>query len=385
MHRNIRLLALFNFFTDFSLFSAILVIYFAQITGSYVLAMSLYSVTMVSSALFEVPTGIFSDYLGRKKTMIAGTICSTLAVVFYALGQNYLILFIGALFEGLQLAWYSGNNEALLYETLQDHGLKEEYDHYLGKTSAMFQVAAAIAIIMGGIVAIWSLPAVIWLSVIPKIFCLVIAFNIIEPSIRHNKSTNIYAHLGTAIKTVWSNKKLRLLTTNNTISFAISESSYQFNSAFVNTLWPIWAVGFAKVLSSLGAAASYWFSGKLIKKYGALKLLLIDKVYSRVTDVISLLMANVFSPILMSSSSLLFGVTEVAKSKLMQTEFTDGERATMGSLTSFMGSLAFGVFAIFLGFLADKFGSTHALLIANCLSAPTILINWHLLKNEKDS
>ena len=82
MHKNIKLLALFNFFTDFHLFSAILIIYFAQVTGSYALGMSLFSVAMVSSALFEVPTGVFSDYIGRKKTMILGAMCAVLSITF---------------------------------------------------------------------------------------------------------------------------------------------------------------------------------------------------------------------------------------------------------------------------------------------------------------
>lgn len=384
MHRNIRLLALFNFFTDFSLFSAILVIYFTQITGSYVLAMSLYSITMVSSAIFEVPTGIFSDYIGRKKTMILGALCATLSIIFYAIGTNYLTLIIGALFEGLQRAWYSGNNEAILYETLADHNRQEDYDHYLGKTSAMFQVAAGVAVIIGGIIAIWSFTTVLWVSVLAPLSCLIIACNLIEPTSRQRQSTNIYTHLGTAIKTVWSNKKLRLLTINNAVSYAISESGFQFRSAFVNTLWPIWAVGFARVLPNIGATISFWFSGKVIKKYGAIKLLFISNIYGKVVNIISLIMANIFSPILMSTSSLFYGITEVGNSVLMQNEFSDQQRATLGSLTSFVGSLTFGFFAIFLGYLADKFGPANALLISTVISLPTIWINWHLLKNEKE-
>jgi len=384
VQKNIRLLALFNFFTDFSLSGAILVIYFARITGSYVLAMSLYSVVMISSALLEVPTGVFSDYLGRKKTMIMGAACSTLAVMFYAIGENYTILFIGALFEGLQRAWYSGNNEALLYETLADHDQKENYDHYLGKTSAMFQVAAAIAVVIGGIIATWSFAAVMWLSVIPQLICLIIAFKIIEPTVRSRRTTNIYTHLSQAIKTVWSNRKLRLLTISNAIGFAIGEAGFQFRSAFVNQLWPIWAVGFSRVLPNIGAAISYWFSGKIIKKYGALKLLLIGRIYSKTIDVFSLAIANVFSPILMSSTSFFYGIGEVANSKVMQQEFNDEQRATLGSITSFAGNIAFGIFAIFLGYLADTFGPTTALLIATIISLPNVLISWSLFKNHTD-
>src|SRR3989344_964520 len=210
MHKNIKLLALFNFFTDFHLFSAILIIYFAQVTGSYALGMSLFSVAMVSSALFEVPTGVFSDYMGRKKTMVMGAVCAVLAIAFYAIGVNYWILFIGALFEGLQRAWYSGNNDALLYETLSNSNSKDDYDHYLGKTSAMFQVAAAVGIIVGGFIAVWSFPLVMWLSVVPQVICLIISLLIIEPVRNSNQSSNIYTHLITAAKKIWMNKPINL-------------------------------------------------------------------------------------------------------------------------------------------------------------------------------
>ncbi len=234
VHKNIRLLALFNFFTDFHLFSAILIIYFAKVTGSYALGMSLFSVAMVSSALFEIPTGIFSDYIGRKKTMMLGALRSVLAIVFYAIGMNYSFLFLGALFEGLQRAWYSGNNQALLYETLSNAGRKDDYDHYLRKTSAMFQIVVAVGIIIGGFIAVWSFSLVMWLSVIPQMICFIISLLIVEPSRHSNQSANIYSHLVTAIKKMWSDKKLRLLSINSVMRFAVGESTYQFRAAFVN-------------------------------------------------------------------------------------------------------------------------------------------------------
>jgi MFS family permease len=384
MHKNIRLLALFNFFTDFHLFGAILIIYFAQVTGLYALGMSLFSVAMVSSALFEVPTGIFSDYIGRKKTMVLGAVCAVLSITFYAIGMNYWILFIGALFEGLQRAWYSGNNDALLYETLSNSNRKDEYDHYLGKTSAMFQVAAAIGIIVGGFIAVYSFPLVMWLSVFPQVICLIISFLIVEPVKHNTQSSNIYDHLITASKRIWTNRKLRLLSTNSIIGFAVGESTYQFRAAFVNTLWPLWAVGFSKVLSSLGAAISYWYSGKLIRKIGAFRLLLVSNIYGKVVNISSVAFATVVSPVLLSSTSLFYGATGVANSKLMQKEFTDEQRATLGSVNSFMGNLAFGIFAVILGIFADKFGPTKALLFAYIFSLPTLFINWKLFKDNKN-
>ena len=59
LHKNIKILTWFNFFTDFLLYAPVAIIYFERITGSYALGMSIFSIIMIGSALFEVPTGIF--------------------------------------------------------------------------------------------------------------------------------------------------------------------------------------------------------------------------------------------------------------------------------------------------------------------------------------
>ena len=58
---NIRRLAWFNFFLDFRLYGPIAIIYFGRVSGSYALGASVLSVVMLSSALLEVPTGVWSD------------------------------------------------------------------------------------------------------------------------------------------------------------------------------------------------------------------------------------------------------------------------------------------------------------------------------------
>ena len=131
MQKNIKLLAVFNFFADLKFHSAVLILYFAKATGSFTLGMSLFSVVMVSSALFEVPTGIYSDLIGRKKTIMFGALTATASAVLYAMGSSYWILFFGAIFEGLSRAWYSGNNDALLHDSLKETNNQHMFDEYL--------------------------------------------------------------------------------------------------------------------------------------------------------------------------------------------------------------------------------------------------------------
>jgi MFS family permease len=156
LHKNIKLLAWFNFFLNFRFYAPIAIIYFAKISGSYTLGMSVFSVTMLSSALLEVPTGIFSDRVGRKNTVVLGAISTALSVILYAVGGKYWILIAGALLEGLARSFYSGNNDALLHDSLTENNQIEHYSEFYGKTGSTAQIALAITAIAGSIIANWS-------------------------------------------------------------------------------------------------------------------------------------------------------------------------------------------------------------------------------------
>jgi MFS family permease len=372
MERNIKLLAIFNFFTDFKFYSAVLILYFAKVTGSYTLAMSLFGVAMISSAIFEVPTGILSDRVGRKKTLILGALSAITSVVFYAIGGGYLPLLVGAVFEGLGYSFYSGNNDALLHDSLRDLKKSHTFDSYLGKLSAMFQAALTIGAVAGGVMAYFSYFWVMWLSVIPQVICLVISLFVSEPSANSARTTNIFAHLKDSVGTIWQNKNLRLLTINDILGFGIGEASFQFKSAFIATLWPTWAIGIAKTLSFVGGGVSFWFAGKLIKKFKGINLMLFDSISNCIINTISLIFPTVASPAIMASTSFLYGATEVASKSLMQKEFTDGERATLASIVSLGGSIIFGVYSIVLGSVADRYSPAGALLFTQAFSLPAI-------------
>jgi len=379
--KNIKLLKWFNFFSDFSLFSPIAILYFTQVTGSFALGMSIFSVSMISAALFEVPTGIFSDRIGRKKTMTLGAISFTLSVLFYAIGGFYAILIIGAILSGLGRSFYSGNNQALLYDTLLEDNQESKFHNYLGSVSSMFQLALAISALLGSFIAAWSFSLVVWLTLIPNIICIVISLKIYEPK-RHSKKLegNIYTHLSDAVREFLKNKRLRLLSISDVLKFGIGEASFTFSSAFIALVWPIWAIGLSKALTFAAGALSFKYSGKIIDKYNPGRLLIISSLYNRISNLIALIFPTVFSPILLNSNALLYGVSSVSTSMLMQKEYTHEKRATMDSLNSLAGSLFFGIFAIILGFSADKIGVIPSLIIVQFLSMSVFFIYYKLFR-----
>jgi len=383
VHKNIKLLSWFNFLLDFRFYSPIAIIYFTSVSGSFALGMAVFSITMLSSALFEVPTGIYSDMIGRKNTLVWGAVLSVLSVLCYAVAGSFVVLAIGGCIEGVARAFYSGNNDAFLIETLDETGHKEEYAQYLGTTSSMFQWALAVSALLGGIIAFYSFPLVMWLSVIPALLGLIVSLNMTEPKVHKKDVTNIYAHLKEALSLFKKNYKLRTLSISNIISFAQGEAGYEFTAAFYNTLWPVWAIGIAKMLSNIGAAIGFHLSGRIIGKYKSLPTLMIGKVYGLISMVLATVYPTVISPVLMSSSSVFFGTGTVAMGSLLQKEYSNEKRSTMGSLNSLVGSIAFAMVAFGLGLFADQIGPAKALLSLQIFAGISLLLLWKLFKKKE--
>jgi MFS family permease len=331
-----------------------------------------------------LPTGIFSDYIGRRKSIAIGALAIIFAISFYAIGHSYWILVIGAILEGLSTAFYNGNNDALLYDTLRQEGKTADYHRVLGKTSAMFQVGLAVAAVLGGFIASWSFIVLMWISVIPQILCFLISLKFAEPP-QIKRTKNIYEHVFTASKLFIHNIQLRRLSLSSILSFALGESSFQFQAAFYAMVWPIWAIGIAKTVSNVGAAISFHFSGKLIDKYHPIKWMLASNIYNRIANTVAVIFPSVFSPVLMSSTSIFFGVSSVAKNTLIQKEFTNEQRATMDSLNSLAGSIAFAIYAPMLGLVADRIGPANALIMTQILSISFLWLYWKIFKDTNKS
>ncbi len=385
LQKNIKLLTWFNFFTDFKLYGAFIIIYFSTITHSYALGASILSITFITASLLDIPTGIFADRLGRKRTVILGAVFGVAYAMFYAVGGSYWILVVGALLEGLSRALYSGNNSALLHNLLSDEGLQNDYHVYAGKLGSMFQIGLAVSALVGGFIASWSFPILMWLSVIPQLVCLFLSFQIIDSKKVYEHTESILQHLKEGFLEFIQNANLRLLSITSILSYGMGETFYQFSFPFANTLLPLWAVGMTGTTSSMLAALGYRFSGKIINKLGGIKTLLLGEIIKKIFSFVALLFPTVASPFILASDSFFYGTGEVASDSLMQKEFTDKQRATMSSLNTFAGGLFYGCFAFIVGLLIDTFGIRNILLIIQILLLPTVWFVFKLLKTNRKS
>lgn len=365
MRRNLHLLGWFLFFYRLNFFSPIIVLYIIDLTGSYSLGMSLLAIERITILATEIPTGILSDNIGRKKTATLGALAKIIGISLIALADassiGIAILILGLFFTGISFALFSGNNNALLYETLQNLGKSHKLHKFLGK-KIDFAVHSALFIscIIGGFIAYAEgYRAVIWLSLFPSTISLFISFFFTETQVKSKQGLRALAHLKRSFKGLGKSKNNFKIFLADALE-SIHQAVYRMEVVFVDTLLPLWGVGMFKGFIHLTLSISFMYSGKIIEKIGYRKAAIEGHIIFSIIQIIGYLLTTVASPFIIVFSYLFKGYSQNATKILIQHSLSDKERATMDSILSMNYSLLAAFMLILMGLLVDYVGIANA-------------------------
>ncbi|MBN1427055.1 MAG: MFS transporter [Anaerolineae bacterium] len=379
-HKTLTFLRCFYFFSELKFYHSIALIYFAHVTGSWMMAASIISITQISAAIFEVPTGVFSDWVGRQRTIVLGASCGVLAVTSYAIGANYGWLAFGAILEGAARACYSGNNSAYLYNILSQTNKIDTYANHFGKLYSLSALAELVSTLMGGFMAARSFNVLMWLSVATQIAGLLVSLLLPKENKTAPSRSTFRLHLLEALDGFRHNPKLRLLSLSVILGNGIGLSAWSLQPAVFNAIWPLWAVGVARAFQAATAMLGGYLSGSIIKRLHARRVILFGSIYAWLANIIPALFPSPVAPLLIASSPILDGPQTTAIETLLQGEFSERQRATMASLSALVGSLFYAGFAFATGAVADIIGPIQTLVVVQLFLLPVLLINWRLAR-----
>lgn len=384
MERKYKIIYWLNFFSEFKLYGVIAVLFYIQITNSMMLGMSIFSISTLVSCIAEIPTGIISDKVGRRKTIIFGSIFSTLSLFFMAIANNYIVLIVSAVLNGIELAFYSGNNEAYIYELLKQDEKENEYNNYAGKINSMKYLAGAVSAAIGCIIVYFtSYRTIILLSFIPKAFLLFNSFRLKEINNIVDSNDNIKNQIKKSTKLVIHNKILRKQIIADGINEGIGEACFQFRSAFYELVWAKWALGIPGILSNMGATIANWNNSTIINKLGKRRAYCFINIYSILTNIIGVVVKSFISPIIMISNSLF--TTEIIQMEVEQKLYDDKYRASMGSVKSLFKNVIFSIVSLLIGFFADRIGIIASFVIFQMFKIIPIYIYTNILKQAAET
>jgi hypothetical protein len=182
LKRNISRTLAFGFFQVFLVIMPVVVPFFESRGLSMQQIFLLQALFAVVVLVMEIPSGYAADILGRRVTLLVGS-------VFLALGHSMLLFADGfgglALFElclGIGSSLVSGTDLAILYDSEaalgQDGGRRQEL---VGRLFTMHTASEALAGVLCSVLLIWSLDTAVYVQVIVGWIPLMIALGIVEP------------------------------------------------------------------------------------------------------------------------------------------------------------------------------------------------------------
>jgi MFS family permease len=104
-----------------------------------------------SLLLAEVPTGYLADRLGRRRTLVLGSVCRVVGVGGYAVANTAVAFLLLKVFLGVGWALRSGTTDAYLYELLARTGEEDRFTTVNGRGRAALLGTSAVTAVFGGL------------------------------------------------------------------------------------------------------------------------------------------------------------------------------------------------------------------------------------------
>ena len=170
----------YGFLKNFRLFDSFFILFLRSRGVSFLEIGTLYAVRETAINLIEIPTGLFADGWGRKKTMLTSFLSYISAFLLLYFSKSYAMLLTAMIFYAFGDACRTGTHKAMIFDYLKVKGWEDYKSDYYGNTRSWSQRGSALSALSAGlIVFITKNYSLIFLfSIIPYIldFLLILSY-----------------------------------------------------------------------------------------------------------------------------------------------------------------------------------------------------------------
>ena len=194
---NIWKVYLLHFLLYFQLWWSVWVLYLRDLRGFSLTQITVLDALFWGAAILaEVPTGAIADRFGRKTSLALGAGATTLAVLIFGLATNYWVVLASYAAWAVGLAFLSGAEHALLFESLKQLGREGDFQRVAGRLLAVFSFATLAGTLAGApIAAVTDLSVPVLLSAAIAAPGVLVALSLREPPLAEGGRRLAYGSL----------------------------------------------------------------------------------------------------------------------------------------------------------------------------------------------
>jgi len=376
LRSNLPKLHLFSIINGAMLIAPIMVLYFKDFGLNLTEVLLLQACFGLAVAALEVPSGYFSDTVGRKPALVIGAFGLTLGFGFFSIASGFWTLFIGEMVLAVGWSFISGTNSALVFDTLAELGEEESYAKVYGRQRSFANFSEAFASIFGAAIAVWSLrlPAVIQIVIyLPGI---PLAFSLIEPARqRFNNTGGAFSGIKTiAVEALGLKREIRLLIIlSSIVATSTLVMAWLSQPWLTNAGVSIGAFGLIWAALRVTVGVSALWAAKIESKIGFNRCVALVIAILVVGFALCAWKQSLWLIPALAAFTVVRGIAMVIFSEAINRQTGSDRRATVLSLESLLCRLLFAPLAPFIGWIADAYSLSTAIAFSGVFFALTTI------------
>ena len=382
-----------SFLKNQTYFAPIMVLFFQDLGLNYSQIFWVFTIGSIFLFLIEIPTGIFADLYGKRRSLILSKFFIFLSYILFGLSGNFVALLIANLILELGNSFRSGTETAFVYNYLHEN--KENSPSYNKvKSGQKFyaRISESLGAAIGGFLAYkYGFNFVFFIAAIPAFinFVQTLTWERISEVDTKEQGINLktsYRFATLAFQKVVQTKALRNLVLNIAIFSAALAALNKFIQPYMDNLG-IQLQYFGLIYSGflIFTAILLKYSYLLEEKLGNIKLM---NILSWLAFVPLLILGLGFNSIIGVALFFIIIMIENIRSPIANTIFHQNvefdNRATMGSILELFKSLFQLILLPLIGYTADIISLKTAILIISLVVLFNGSLFWVSTKSLHD-
>ena len=254
-------------------------------TVSLAQAIELGAIYYLAVVVFEIPSGYLSDRIGRRTTLLAAAVFAISAYVVYLLATNFETLVIGQVLLAGAIAFQSGSDNSILYDSLIELKQQDDYVHHESRSQQYNLMSLSISVLIGGALGTIHLKLPYLAALIAAVIAFYFCYSFKEPTrVDDSVTADFLPQLVATIK-LMLNPMLGWVLIFYVVGYGLQHVPYEFYQPYIALLkqdstsgifsqaHPALISGIVISISMFGGAIAAKASMGLSNRFGALQIL----------------------------------------------------------------------------------------------------------------
>ena len=386
--REIRKLYLFTFFRSLTFFSAVSIAFYCDNDLTYFQIMFLQTIYGLATALMELPSGVLSDLVGRKTTLIIGTVSFLFAYLLGSIGTSMTPFCIMQILAAAGQSCYSGTFASLMYEDVK---ASEDVEKSVNVIFANMQSINIIAVLLASltssiIVRYANMRCTYYFTVIAYMVTLIIAILLSDagqPNILNSNRVSVYKdEVVKSIKIIKYNGIAAIMIDMVIVASFVNTFSYMQQPILISNGLDVEYLGIVTFIITVGTVLMLKIMPKIEKKITETGITLFTLIGLLVVMSNAIVKNYIWNSVSFLAITIIIRYRDIILTNKINSYIENDARATTMSIISAVQMIVLAIMSIIIGKIED-ISIYNAVLLLSCVTIILYLIIIVFLKKTR--